>query len=164
MPFRMRLGMPERVGRDHGELQVMPREREMAARERRQPVERAVAFRAVDRERLLGRLEDADTARKHKELSELLAMLDLVPVDGVVIDRAKASFAVTLRAFGAIHVATAEASEAREAIEFWTHDDPPGHGSRLTRFRRPRHLDISQAGRSSRLKQILAGLRDVYPA
>ena len=84
------------------------------------------AFRAVDRERLLGNLNDAETAIKRKELTELLAMTDLAPVDSLVIDRAKSSFAVNLRAIDAIHVATAEllAAEAEgEPLEFWTHDE-----------------------------------------
>jgi predicted nucleic acid-binding protein len=84
------------------------------------------AFRAVDRERLLGNLDDEQTARKRKELMELLAMLDLVPIDGQVIERAKSSFAVHVRALDAIHVATAEivSNEANgELLEFWTHDN-----------------------------------------
>jgi predicted nucleic acid-binding protein len=84
------------------------------------------AFRAVDRERLLGNVDDAQTAIKRKELSDLLAMLDLAPIDRVVIDRAKSSFAVNVRALDAIHVATAEilAAEADgEPLEFWTPDD-----------------------------------------
>jgi hypothetical protein len=84
------------------------------------------SFRAVDRERLLGNLDDAQTATKRKELTELLAMLDLAPVDRTVIDRAKNSFAVNVRALDAIHVATAEvlAAEAEgEPLEFWTHDE-----------------------------------------
>jgi len=84
------------------------------------------SFRAVDRERLLGHLDDAETARKRKELTDLLAMLDVAAIDRVVIDRAKGSFAVNVRALDAIHVATAEilAAEAPgEPLEFWTHDD-----------------------------------------
>ena len=84
------------------------------------------AFRAVDRERLLGRLCDAETAIKRKELTELLAMTDLAPVDGTVIDQAKGSFAVNLRAIDAIHVATAEllaAAADGDPMEFWTHDE-----------------------------------------
>ena len=83
------------------------------------------AFRAVDRERLLGGLSDAETAIKRKELTELLAMTDLAPVDGAVIDRAKSSFAVNLRAIDAIHVATAEllAAADGEPLEFSTHDE-----------------------------------------
>ncbi len=83
-------------------------------------------FRAVDRERLLGNLDDKQTATKRKELVDFLARLDLAPIDGAVIDRAKSSFAVNLRALDAIHVATAEilAAEAEgEPLEFWTHDD-----------------------------------------
>jgi predicted nucleic acid-binding protein len=84
------------------------------------------AFRAVDRERLLGNLDDAQTAAKRKELADLLALLDLMPIDWAVIDRAKSPFAVNVRAPDAIHVATAEVLTAEaegEPLEFWTHDD-----------------------------------------
>ena len=84
------------------------------------------AFRTVDRERLLGNLDDAETASKRKELADLLAMLDLAAIDAEVVDRAKSPFAVNVRALDAIHVATAEilAAEAEgEPLEFWTHDD-----------------------------------------
>jgi uncharacterized protein len=83
-------------------------------------------FRAVDRERLAGHLDDAETAVKRKELADLLSMLDLAPIDGAVIDRAKSSFAVNVRALDAIHVATAEILAAEtegEPLEFWTHDE-----------------------------------------
>ena len=53
-------------------------------------------------------------------------MLDPAPIDRVVIDRAKNSFAVSVRALDAIHVATAEILVAEadgESLEFWTHDD-----------------------------------------
>jgi len=83
-------------------------------------------FRAVDRERLLSNLDDAQTATKRKELGDMLGMLDLVPVDDRVIAGAKSSFAVTVRALDAVHVATAEilaAEAAGEPLEFWTHDD-----------------------------------------
>ena len=42
--------------------------------------------RAVDRERLLGHLDDAETARKRKELADLLARLDLAAIDADVIE------------------------------------------------------------------------------
>jgi len=83
-------------------------------------------FRAIDRVRLLGQLDDSQTAIKRKELGDLLARLDVAPIDRAVIERAKGSFAVNLRALDAIHVATAEilAEEAAgEAMEFWTHDE-----------------------------------------
>ena len=84
------------------------------------------AFRAVDRERLLGNLNDDQTATKRKELADLLAMLDLAPIDSAVVAHAKRPFAVNVRAFDAIHVATAEVLSAEadgEPVEFWTHDD-----------------------------------------
>ena len=84
------------------------------------------AFGAVDRERLIGRLDDAEAAVKRKELTDLLAMVDLRAIDAAVIDRAKSAFIVNVRALDAIHVATAEilAVEAdSEPLEFWTHDE-----------------------------------------
>lgn len=83
------------------------------------------AFRAIDRERLIGHLDDEQTAVKRKELTDLVAMLDLYPIDRTVIDRAKSAFAVNVRALDAIHVATAEilAAESGVEVEFWTHDD-----------------------------------------
>jgi len=84
------------------------------------------AYRAVDRERLLGRLNDAETALKRKELADLLAMLDLLAINRAIVDRAKSPFAVNVRALDAIHVATAEVLVAEAegaALEFWTHDD-----------------------------------------
>jgi uncharacterized protein len=87
------------------------------------------AARAIERERLLGRLDDVQTAVKTKELADVLAMLDLAPVDAAVIERARSSFAVIVRALDAVHVATAEvlATEAAgEPLEFWTHDDRQG--------------------------------------
>ena len=82
-------------------------------------------FRAVDRERLLGNLDDEQTAVKRKELTDLLAMLDLASIDTAVIERAKSPFAVNVRALDAVHVATAEVLTGEaggEALEFWTHD------------------------------------------
>ena len=83
------------------------------------------AFRAVDRARLVAQLDDEETARKRKELTDLLSVIDVMPIDRAVIDRAKSGFAVNVRALDAIHVATAEVliSEVRgEHLEFWTHD------------------------------------------
>jgi uncharacterized protein len=83
-------------------------------------------FRAVDRERLLGTLDDQQTAVKRKELTTFLATLDLMALDRSVIERAKGSFAVNLRALDALHVATAEVLTAEipgDPLEFWTHDD-----------------------------------------
>lgn len=61
--------------------------------------------RAVNRERLLN---DRQTAIKRKELADLLAKLDLAPIDRAFVDRAKSPFSVSVRALDAIHLATAE--------------------------------------------------------
>jgi predicted nucleic acid-binding protein len=82
-------------------------------------------FRAMDRARLLGTLDDAQTAIKRKELSDFLARVDLAAINEAVIARAKSTFAINVRALDAIHVATAELlrADAGEPFEFWTHDD-----------------------------------------
>jgi uncharacterized protein len=83
-------------------------------------------YRAVDRERLTGTLDDTITAIKRKELADLLAMLDLASIDDKVIERAKSAFAINVRALDAVHVATAEVLAAEsdgEPLEFWTHDE-----------------------------------------
>ena len=83
-------------------------------------------FRAIDGARFAGTLDDRLSAAKRKELTELLAMLDLWRIDQPVVDRASGSFAVPLRSLDAIHVATAEllvAAAEGEPLEFWTHDE-----------------------------------------
>ncbi len=83
-------------------------------------------YRAVDRERMAGNLDDAVTAVKRKELADLLATMDLASIDDKVVERAKGAFAVNVRAPDAIHVATAEVLAAEgvgEQLEFWTHDE-----------------------------------------
>jgi predicted nucleic acid-binding protein len=105
-------------------------------------------FRAVDRERLLGHLDDGETARKRRELTDLLATLDLAVVDDAVLERARASFAVNVRALDAIHVATAEvlgAAAEGEPLEFWTHDERQSTAA-LSRGLRVRGLGEGDAG------------------
>lgn len=83
------------------------------------------AYRALDRARLIGMMDDAETAVKRHELSELLRRLDLAPIDDPVLERARSSFSVNVRALDSIHVATAEVllTYAHEPLEFWTHDE-----------------------------------------
>jgi hypothetical protein len=70
-------------------------------------------------------------------------ILELAPIDRRVIDRAKSSFSVNVRALDAIHVATAEilAAEAMgNSVEFWTHD----HRQAIAAF--SRGLSVRGAG------------------
>ncbi len=80
-------------------------------------------FRAVDRARLTGHLNDEETAQKNYELSEMLARIHILSVSDEVIERARATFPVNVRALDAIHVATAEllATEVGQTV-LWTHD------------------------------------------
>lgn len=107
--------------------------------------------RAVDRERLVGHLDDAETAVKRKELADVLSSVDLMSVDDAVIERAKSSFAVNVRALDALHVATAEVlvREARgERLEFWTHDERQATAA-LSRGLTVRGVDAGAASTSS---------------
>ncbi len=80
-------------------------------------------FRALDRARLTGHLDDEDMARKSKELRALLQRVHLMAVSDDVIERASRTYPVSIRALDAIHVATAEILAAEGAsVDFWTHD------------------------------------------
>ena len=104
--------------------------------------------RALDRERLLGHLDDAETAAKNKELSDLLSAIDLAPVSDEVIALARATFPVTVRALDALHVATAQAlAGTLGAIEFWTHDKRQGQAA-LSRGLDVRGLETSTRARA----------------
>ena len=83
-------------------------------------------FRALERERLLGNLNDMESAVKRKELADIIRMLDLAPIDATVIQLAKSAFGVNVRALDAIHVATAQVlteESGGEPLTFWTHDE-----------------------------------------
>jgi predicted nucleic acid-binding protein len=82
-------------------------------------------FRALERERLLGNLDDEESAVKRRELVDIVRMLDLAPIDARVIHLAKSAFGVNVRALDAIHVATAQVlaeESGGEPLTFWTHD------------------------------------------
>ena len=80
-------------------------------------------FRALDHARLGGHLDDLQMARKSKELFGLLANLHLFPVSAEVVERARATFPIKVRALNALHVATAQAVAAEVGpLDFWTHD------------------------------------------
>jgi predicted nucleic acid-binding protein len=79
--------------------------------------------RAIDRLRLLGELNDTEAAAKTKQLIDVVARINLIPVSDSVIELARASFPVGVRALDAIHVASAQVLKAEVGeIEFWTHD------------------------------------------
>ena len=80
-------------------------------------------FRTLDRARLLGFLDDAETAGKIRELEALFARMHLVPLSDEVTDLARATFPVAVRALDALHVGTAQwLTRKTGPLEFWTHD------------------------------------------
>lgn len=80
-------------------------------------------FRALDRARLTGELDDWEVATKQRELADFLRRLHLVPVSPQVIATARTSFPVCVRALDTIHVATAQLLTSRvTGLLFWTHD------------------------------------------
>jgi predicted nucleic acid-binding protein len=67
----------------------------------------AECLRTLDRLRLRVRLADSDLARRRAKILELIASLDLVDVDSVVLDRASQPMPTELGTLDAIHLATA---------------------------------------------------------
>ena len=81
------------------------------------------AFRSLDHARFHGALTDLETAKKSRELHLLLGGMHLFPVSDEVIEHARASFPIHVRAIDAVHVATAQVvREEIGELEFWTHD------------------------------------------
>ena len=80
-------------------------------------------FRALDRSRLAGQLDELEAARKHRELSTLFGRLHLFPVGDEVIDAARAPLALPVSSLHALHAATARQVLAESgSLHFWTHD------------------------------------------
>jgi predicted nucleic acid-binding protein len=79
--------------------------------------------RAVERAHFSGLMDAPTAAQKSKELRILLGRLHLASVTDAVIERARQTFPVSVRALDAVHVASAEIlQEEAGALEFWTHD------------------------------------------
>lgn len=68
---------------------------------------RTESLRTLDRLRLRVRLADAEVARRRATILALLASLDVVDIDAVVLDRAAQPMPTELGTLDAIHLATA---------------------------------------------------------
>ncbi len=64
-------------------------------------------LRTLDRLRLRAGLSDAEVARRRATILALIASLDLVDIDAVVLDRAAQPMPIELGTLDAIHLATA---------------------------------------------------------
>ncbi len=65
------------------------------------------SLRTLDRLRLRAKLDDADLARRRGTILALADSIELVEVDGIVLDRAAQPMPTELGTLGAIHLATA---------------------------------------------------------
>jgi uncharacterized protein len=82
------------------------------------------SLRTLDRLRLRAKLADAEVARRRATILQLIASLELVEVDPVVLDRAAQPMPTELGTLDAIHLATALLWKdmTREDLVMATHD------------------------------------------
>jgi uncharacterized protein len=65
------------------------------------------SLRTLDRLRLRARLDDSEVARRRSTILQLIASLELVEIDAVVLERAAQPMPTELGTLDAIHLATA---------------------------------------------------------
>jgi predicted nucleic acid-binding protein len=82
------------------------------------------SLRTLDRLRLRAKLTDAEVASRRATILELIASLELVEIDAVVLDRAAQPMPTELGTLDAIHLATALLWKdmTREPLVMATHD------------------------------------------
>jgi predicted nucleic acid-binding protein len=92
----------------------------------------AECLRTLDRLRLRAKLADADVATRRATIIALIASLELVEVDAVVLDRAAQPMPTELGTLNAIHLATALLWKdlARADLTMATHDGALALGAR----------------------------------
>lgn len=89
------------------------------------------SLRTLDRLRLRAHLSDAEVARRRATILQLIASLELVEVDAVVLDRAAQPMPTELGTLDAIHLATALLWKdmSRVDLVMATHDGALGRGA-----------------------------------
>jgi predicted nucleic acid-binding protein len=90
------------------------------------------SLRTLDRLRLRARLPDAEVASRRAKVLELIASLELVEIDAVVLDRAAQPMPTALGTLDAIHLATAVLwrEQFRVDLTMATHDGALGLAAR----------------------------------
>jgi uncharacterized protein len=85
-------------------------------------------LRTLDRLRLRARLPDQEVARRHTTILKLVASLELVEIDAVVLDRASQPMPTELGTLDAIHLATALLWKEMMGVDLVmaTHDEALG--------------------------------------
>ena len=86
---------------------------------------RTESLRTLDRLRLRVKLADSDVAERRAKILELIASLEVVDIDAVVLDRAAQPMPTELGTLDAIHLATALLWKemTAESLTMATHDD-----------------------------------------
>jgi len=86
------------------------------------------SLRTLDRLRLRARLADAEVAKRRATILALIASLELVEIDGIVLDRAAQPMPTELGTLDAIHLATAMLWKEMTRVDLTmaTHDDALG--------------------------------------
>jgi predicted nucleic acid-binding protein len=91
------------------------------------------SLRTLDRARLRGTFADAELATRRATILALLASLELVDIDGRVLERAAQSMPTELGALDAIHLATALLWKEMLALAAHAHGLPvAGVGRRIS--------------------------------
>jgi uncharacterized protein len=90
------------------------------------------SLRTLDRLRLRARLPDSEVASRRAKILELVASLELVEIDAVVLDRAAQPMPTELGTLDAIHLATALLwrEQFRVELTMATHDGALGLAAR----------------------------------
>lgn len=90
------------------------------------------SLRALDRLRLRAKLPDAEVATRRAAILSLIASLEVVDLDGVVVDRASQPMPTELGTLDAIHLATALLWKEMtgEGLSMATHDEALGLGAK----------------------------------
>lgn len=90
------------------------------------------SLRALDRLRLRAKLPDAEVATRRAAILSLIASIEVVDLDGVVLDRASQPMPTELGTLDAIHLATALLWKEMtgEGLSMATHDEALGLGAK----------------------------------
>ncbi|MEO8273640.1 MAG: type II toxin-antitoxin system VapC family toxin [Chloroflexota bacterium] len=96
---------------------------------------RVECLRGLERAQRIDRLNDLTVASTRANLLAVLATLQLIPIDGAVLERAAGSFPTLLGTLDAMHLASALAVQAQLApLTFATHDTELGLAARSVGF------------------------------
>ena len=90
------------------------------------------SLRTLDRLRLRAQLPDAEVATRRAAVLSLIASLEVVELDGAVLDRASQPMPTELGTLDAIHLATALLWKEMSGLELTmaTHDEALGLGAK----------------------------------